>query len=205
MPLIIAGKNAACDGIASAVTHISLHTVLSDTGASELSGGTPAYARKAVSWSIASNGQRANSNSLTFDVPPLTSVLSFGMWTSLSGGTFLGWMPLNPGAKGFGTADASTDTITSYAHGLTAGTALYVDDVFAEALPTGLAKTTLYYVSSTGLTANAFRVSLTNGGSVIDITGSGELFFQSVIPESFGAQGTLSVATGGLVIDATGI
>lgn len=205
MPLVTAGKNSACDGIASATTHISLHSTLSDTGTNELSGGSPAYARKPVVWSTASSGQRANQASLTFDVPSASTVLAFGMWTALTGGTFLGWMPLNPGVKGFGTVDAATDAVTSYGHGLTAGTALYVDDVFSDALPTGLAKNTVYYVSATGLTTDAFKLSATVGGAVLEISSSSEVFFQSIIPESFGAQGTLSVAIGGLVIDATGI
>lgn len=205
MPLVTNGQNASCDGIAAVVTHISLHSAFSDTGTSELTGGSPAYARKAVTWAASASGTKANSATLTFDVPPSTTVTAFGMWSALTAGTFYGWMPLNPGAKGFATADTTTDLITSYAHGLTANTAIFVDNVFAESLPTGLARNAVYYVASSGLTADSFRVSTTVGGAVVDITASGELYFQSVVPETFASQGTLAVSIGGLVIDATGI
>jgi len=205
MPLVNDGKNSACDGIAAVTAYIGLHSSLSDTGASEVSGGSPAYARQAVTWATSSGGQKANSSSLTFNVPGSTTVVAFGMWSASTAGTFYGWMPLNPGARGFGTADSSTDTITSFGHGLTAGTALYVDDVFAESLPTGLSRNTTYYVISSGLTSDAFKISTSSGGSAVTITASGEVFFQTLTPETFGAQGTLTVNASGLVIDATGI
>ena len=41
------------------------------------------------------------------------------------------------------------------------------------ALPTGLTAGTVYYVSATGLTADAFSVSATVGGAAIDTTAAG--------------------------------
>ena len=66
---------------------------------------------------------------------------------------------------------ASPGVFSATAHGLVAG-----DTVVLEtdgALPTGLtADTVQYFVISTGLTADAFRVSLTLGGTVINTSGS---------------------------------
>jgi hypothetical protein len=54
------------------------------------------------------------------------------------------------------------------AHGLTANTAIVLHT--NGALPPPLAINTIYYVSSSGLTANSFRVSLTPGGPTINTT-----------------------------------
>lgn len=65
---------------------------------------------------------------------------------------------------------AAPAVVTLNAHGLTAGDAV----VFytTGALPTGLTAGTVYYVISAGLTANAFEVSATSGGTAINTSGS---------------------------------
>jgi hypothetical protein len=65
------------------------------------------------------------------------------------------------------TAAASTDLITKTTHGLVAG-----DRVTFSTLTggTGLSTGVTYYVLASGLTANAFKVSLTSGGTAINIT-----------------------------------
>jgi len=95
-----AGKNAllnAWDETASSqggaglgATHISLHTGdPGETGANEVSGGSPAYARKAATWAAASGGSKALSSALTFDVPAGTTVTHVGLHNHLTttGGT----------------------------------------------------------------------------------------------------------------------
>lgn len=65
---------------------------------------------------------------------------------------------------------ASPSVFSATAHGLVAG-----DTVILEtdgALPTGFSVDTQYYVISAGLTANAFELSATSGGSAINGTGS---------------------------------
>ncbi len=57
-----------------------------------------------------------------------------------------------------------------------------------------MSATVLYYVISSA--TNTFSLSLTSGGAAVDITAVGELFFQKVIPEVFGSQGTFAVASG---------
>jgi hypothetical protein len=58
------------------------------TGVSELSGGSPAYARLPVTWGAPSAGAMSNTVALVFNVP-VASVYWVGIWDSLTGGTFL--------------------------------------------------------------------------------------------------------------------
>lgn len=86
------GKNVKLDALRSAVTHLSLHSAdPSTTGANELTGGSPAYARKAVSGgSAASGGSVLISANLTFDVPAGSTVAYCGMWSASTAGTYYG-------------------------------------------------------------------------------------------------------------------
>jgi hypothetical protein len=68
------------------------------------------------------------------------------------------------------TFDLTANTGTSTAHGLAADDE--VTFTTTGTLPTGLAERTAYYVISTGLTANAFAVAATPGGTAIDLTGT---------------------------------
>lgn len=66
------------------------------------------------------------------------------------------------------TVDAGTDVFTATAHGLVAGdTVIFETD---GTIPTGVTADSQYYVISSGLTADAFKVSTTLGGSTIDVT-----------------------------------
>jgi hypothetical protein len=57
----------------------SLHTAdPGTTGASEVTGGSPAYARKALSWTAGTTGTATAS--ATFDVPASTTVTHGGIW-----------------------------------------------------------------------------------------------------------------------------
>lgn len=66
----------------------------------------------------------------------------------------------------------ATDTIAYTAHGLSAGDAVKYFHGGGTAA-TGLTNDTTYYVISSGLTADAFKVSTTSGGTTVDITGQG--------------------------------
>ena len=79
------GKNAALNGLAAVAALASAHTA--DPGvngtANELAGGTPAYARKAITWGTASGGTVALVATFpVFDVPPATTVAFIGLWTA---------------------------------------------------------------------------------------------------------------------------
>lgn len=74
---------------------ISLHS--SDpgtTGANELTGGTPAYARKQTTWTGGAADGSVPGSELEFDVPP-GPVTHIGCHTAQTGGTFLWSKPLD--------------------------------------------------------------------------------------------------------------
>lgn len=68
-------------------------------------------------------------------------------------------------------SNASPAVFTLTAHGLTTGDAIVLTTTGG--LPTGLALLTIYYVIAAGLTANAFEVSATIGGSAINTSSAG--------------------------------
>ncbi len=93
-------------------------------------------------------------------------------------------------ASGTKTPPIGTFTVTIAApavfsktgHGLAAGDK--VTFTTTGALPTGLTAGTTYFVISTGLAADSFRVSATDGGAVVDTTGS-QSGTHSMISECF--------------------
>jgi hypothetical protein len=90
--LVDAGKNVALDALGVAADFASLHTATPNaSGSNEVSGGSPAYARKALTWAAASGGSMATSNTPVFDVPAGTTVAFVGLWSAGSGGTFYGY------------------------------------------------------------------------------------------------------------------
>ncbi len=113
------GRNSAVNGLASSATHISMHTAdPGTTGASEVTGGSPSYARKAATWGAASSGSRALSTPVVFDIPSGVTVTHFGLWSAASGGNFLGGDNLrdasnNPASEAFGGQGTYTLTTAS--------------------------------------------------------------------------------------------
>lgn len=81
-------KNSLATKYGQDAPYMSLHTAdPGSTGASEVTGGSPAYARKAITWGAAANG--AISGSVTFDVPASTTVTYAGLWSAATAGTFV--------------------------------------------------------------------------------------------------------------------
>ena|SRR6185437_2878797 len=76
------------------------------------------------------------------------------------------------GVKPF-TADATSDLITSAAHGFAAGDRVVFEAIEGLSLPTGITEGTVYFVIATGLTTDAFAISTTSGGAAVNITVSG--------------------------------
>jgi hypothetical protein len=77
-------KNALASAYAASATFGALYT--SAPGASagtEVAGGSPAYARKALSWGAPSNG--VISATATFDVPASTTLLGAGVHSASAG------------------------------------------------------------------------------------------------------------------------
>lgn len=67
------------------------------------------------------------------------------------------------------TADAGTDVFTATGHGLSDGDVVHVSTTGT--LPAGLSANTDYFIISS--TANTFQLSLTTGGSAVDVTDAG--------------------------------
>lgn len=84
------GKHLMLDGFAASAVYVSLHTAdPGTTGTSEATGGSPAYARKALTWAAASGGAKANSVAMVFDVPAGTyGWMSY--WSAVTAGTCYG-------------------------------------------------------------------------------------------------------------------
>jgi hypothetical protein len=178
---------------ATGIRFLSLHTAYSATGANEVTGGSPAYARKAAVWNAAASGQKALNAGVTFDVPAGT-VAFVGFWTAVTAGTFLGMQPASAGAYRAATVDdAGTDVIDSPAHGYADTNQVLVWAVNAAGLPTGLSEGTIYYVRDA--TTDTFKLALTSGGSAIDITAVGKALVQRIITEVYAAQGTYAVSS----------
>jgi len=79
-------RNALLTHGGTLITHIGLVIV----NGTEISGGTPAYARKAVTWAAASGGIMRPSADLTFDIPAGITVAGWRGFTALTDGTNYG-------------------------------------------------------------------------------------------------------------------
>lgn len=89
MSLSAAARNDLATSVVTGSTYMSLHTGdPADTGANEVIGGAPAYARRAITWSQASNGTVAVAGMVSFDVPGGTTITHFGLWSAATGGAF---------------------------------------------------------------------------------------------------------------------
>ena len=111
--LVAGGDNDAANGVASGAGYASLHTAdPSTTGTNEVTGGSPAYARKAVTWNAAAAGQITLSNQPLFDVPAGT-VAYAGLWSAVSGGTFKGkWQLTSEVFAGQGQYQLTSGSVT---------------------------------------------------------------------------------------------
>lgn len=83
-------KNAMLNEFGTLAVYVSLHTASPATSGNEISGGSPAYARKAINWGTASGGSMTASNQPVFDVPAGKTVAAVGFWSAATGGTLYG-------------------------------------------------------------------------------------------------------------------
>lgn len=78
-------RNVGVDAIAAVGLRYALHT--GDPGgansaSNEVTGGSPAYARKAVAWNSASGGEATQNGDVVFDVPAGTTVSWVSLWNT---------------------------------------------------------------------------------------------------------------------------
>lgn len=219
MPFNDAAVNVMLDALDESVTqitHVGILTLGTDPGTGtnhagvEASGGSPAYARQAVTWGAAAGRLKTNTNALTFDVPAGTYGY-FGWFNASTGNTanYRGYAPFGGASplRGFGSVDPvlANDALLSPGHGLANTDRVILFNVLGTALPTGLTEGTVYFVVSSA--TDSFKVSTTSGGAAVDITavGGGELYWERVVPEVFASQGQITVAIGQLSLDGTGV
>jgi hypothetical protein len=167
---------------------LSLHTAFPGlTGASEVTGGAPAYVRKAVTFGAAAGASRVTSAAATFDVPAGTTVRWVGLW---AGGTYLGTGP-NGGTPREFVAIASTDTIYSPAHGYSDTQKIVF---YNGTVPGGFTEGVVVFVRDS--TTDTFKVAASAGGAAIDITTSGstDCILSSITEDVYAAQNTHSIS-----------
>jgi hypothetical protein len=189
-------RNAMLGGFTG--THLSAHTAYSSTGTNEVTGGSPAYARKSVTYAAASGEARAASNTPTFDIPAATTVRWIGMWDAVSAGNFLG-MVANGGTEQEFSVDLTADTIKVPAHGFAADQKIAF---CGDTVPGGLTEGTVYFVRSPA--TDTFQVGATAGGAAINLTSEPgrKCVVAAIVEETFGAQGTLAVSPHSVRLDA---
>ncbi len=82
-------KEAAALGATGAGGWVSLHTAdPGTTGASEVAGGSPAYARKQTTWTGGASDGVVAGSAVSIDVPAGTYT-HVGIWSASTAGTFL--------------------------------------------------------------------------------------------------------------------
>lgn len=185
MSLTVAAKNTMLNALT--IDTASLHTAFPGlTGANEVTGGSPAYARQAVTFGAAAGGTRALSAAVTFNVPA-TTVRWFGFWVS---GTYVGYAP-NGGTQLLFQIDVTNNMVRSTAHGQSNGTKVVF---FNSTVPGGLTEGSVYFIVNA--TTDTFQVSATSGGSPVTLTSTGSgCAMATIIEDVYAAQGTHTLNT----------
>lgn len=116
MPFNNTAKNLMLDALAAVTDFTSAHTADPGAGGSnEVTGGAPAYARKAITWNAAATGSATASNSPVFDIPASTTVAFVGLFNEATGGSFYGSADVTDEVFG----GQGTYTITSFTTSIT--------------------------------------------------------------------------------------
>lgn len=200
-------NSAAAGGLVTSGVGLALFTAFPPTPASNEvgGGGSPLYARKAITHTANAAANSISPNTglpATFDIPPGTTVRAIGVMSgTVTGvGTVIAWSPAGAATRISisvpDTAAVTANLIYSEAHGLAAGNSVlfWATEQGNQGLPAGLAEDTEYFVIAAGLTADAFSVSATLGGSALDITDEGVGDAQKFTPETFSGQGQYQVS-----------
>jgi hypothetical protein len=85
MALDARALNIAVDAITALALRIAAHTGdpgAADTASNEVTGGSPAYARKAIAWGASSGGVGTASSQPVFDIPASTTVSWVSLWNT---------------------------------------------------------------------------------------------------------------------------
>lgn len=201
MPLVAVGsENYMLDqwGTSQAL-YASLHTAYSATGANEVTGGSPAYARQAITWNAASGGSKALASTYTFNVPA-TTVEFIGFWTAVTSGTFLGMFPNAAGLSAYEfTAPSSTSTFLAPGSAYSSNQTVVLFNSPGSTFPGGFTQGQVYYVKSPS--GDSFQLSASSGpGAAVTVTSDGSGIIQYIAVEVYAGQGTFVLNTGSVSI-----
>lgn len=188
-------KNTMLDALTQGpgpISHASLHDGFPGlTGTNEISGGTPAYARQAITFAAAAGGAAAANVQPTFDVPAAASVQWVGFWDAVTAGNFYVSGPVGSSLAVPFCADATSDVFASEAHGLVDAQQVVLISTRSEALPGGFTEGDIYFVVNAN--ANDFQLEASIGGGAINVTSPGEGFIMDIVPEAFAGQGSFQL------------
>lgn len=87
--LVTTTKNALADAYKALAAYLALYTTApSSSAGTEPSGGSPAYARKALSWGSSSGGV-VSATAVGVDIPASTTIVGGGFHSAATGGTYI--------------------------------------------------------------------------------------------------------------------
>lgn len=171
-------------GLLTAVTAAEAGTVTETTYGS--------YARQAITFGApgaGTPGRLIQASSITFPAKSDAGsvvIIACGIYDAVSAGNLMDIIMLydgSPLAALVRDADFGTDDILSPTHGLVLDTQVRLEQFpGSPTLPPPLAEDTTYWVISTGLTADIFRISATQGGGAVNITDEGRALVHRVAP-----------------------
>lgn len=178
---------------ASVIAYASLHTAYSATGANEVTGGAPAYARQAVTWNAASGGSKTSASVAgTFPVPGGITVAFIGLWSALSGGTFAGMGPNQAGTQyAFTATSGNPGVFTAPGAPFAANQSVVCFAGAGATLPGGISEGAVYYVVP--VSGSTFSLSATSGGTGVATSSAGAGIVQAITLETYGGQGTFAL------------
>jgi hypothetical protein len=178
---------------APAAVYAGLLTAVADAEAgtvTETSYGS--YARQAITFGAPAaslGGRQTQASAITFPAKSdagSVSIIAAGIYDALTVGNLLDVILLfdgSPLAAMVLASDLAGNTIQSPVHGLTTNDTVRIEQFPGDTpLPAGLSENTTYFVIATGLTADVFELSATQGGAAIDITAAGRMLVMKVVP-----------------------
>lgn len=173
----------------------SLHTAYSASGANEVTGGSPAYARQALTWAAAAANSKSLTGTYTWNVPGSTTVYWVGFYDALTSGNFQGMAAAGNASAFAFTAVSATSILTAPGSGYTSNQMVVVLPTGGSTTPGGLVVGTVYFVKSPS--SDTFQLSATSGpGGAVSISADGSGIIQAIVPEPFGSQGTFLLSSG---------
>jgi hypothetical protein len=177
---------------APATVYAGLLTAVTDAEAGTVTETTyGGYARQAIAFAAPGanlGGRQTLASAITFpaksDAGSVT-IVAVGIYDAVTAGNLLDVIMLfdgSPLAAMVNTSDVAGNTIQSPAHVLTTNDQIRFEQFPGDTpVPAGISENTTYFVIATGLTADVFEISTTQGGGALDITAAGRALVHKVV------------------------